>query len=88
MWIRMSLWTLYRRQNVWWFGSARSALWIFSGKYFEGSFTEEVTVEVKDIFEGGLKISEYEAKKKFIRIASADQGAIGEQSGIDRGVSD
>ena len=27
-----SLWTPQRRRNVWWFGGARSDLWVFSEK--------------------------------------------------------
>ena len=50
---------------------------------FEGSFTEEVTVEGNAIFEEGFKFSASEARKKFDSAASVDQGAIGEQSGSD-----
>ena len=48
---------------------------------FEGSFTEEGTVAVKYILEGGLKISDSEAREKFNSTALADRGAIGGQSG-------
>ena len=40
---------------------------------FEGSFTEEGTGAVKDIFEGGFKFVAYEAGKKFDSIASEVQ---------------
>ena len=43
---------------------------------FEGSLTEEVTGEGKDILEGGLKFSAYEAMKKFDITASEDRGEI------------
>ena len=33
-WTIRSLWTPYRRQNIWWVGSIRSDWWIFSEKYF------------------------------------------------------
>ena len=38
---------------------------------FEVSFTEEVTVSGKDIFEGGFKLSASEARKKFYSTDSA-----------------
>ena len=53
---------------------------------FEGSFTEEVTIAGNAIFEGVFKFAAPEARKKFDSTASADQGAIGEQSGSNRGV--
>ena len=40
IWIRRYLWNLYRRQNVWCVGTARSDWCIFSEKYFEFLFTE------------------------------------------------
>ena len=50
---------------------------------FEVSFTEEVTVSLKGAFEGELKCAASEARNKFDRTASADQGAIGERLGGD-----
>ena len=56
---------------------------------FKGSFTEKGTVSVKAIFEGGLKFSESEARKKFNSTASPeDKGDIGEWLGSDWGESD
>ena len=49
--------------------------------FFKGSFTEEVTVEGKAIFEGGFKFAGSEAINKFNITASADRRAIGEQLG-------
>ena len=46
----------------------------------EGSFAEELTVAGKYIFEGELKFAASEESKKFDSTASADWGAIGEQS--------
>ena len=40
----------------------------------EGSFTEEGTVAVKDVFEGEFNYAVSEAKKKFDNTASADRG--------------
>ena len=54
----------------------------------EGSFTEEVTGTGNAIFEGGLKFEASEARKKLDITDSADQVAIGEVLGRDRGVSD
>ena len=34
MWTRRYLWTSHRRQYIWWVGTAMSARWIFSEKYF------------------------------------------------------
>ena len=51
---------------------------------FEGSFTEEGTVSGKSIFEGGFKFTASEVRKKFNITASADWGAIWEQSGSER----
>ena len=48
---------------------------------FEGSFTEDGTVAVKVIFEGGFNFAAAEARKKFDSTASADRGAIGERLG-------
>ena len=39
------------------------------------------------IFEGGFKFAASEARKEFNSTASADWGAIGEQSGSDRGAN-
>ena len=44
---------------------------------FEGSFTEELMVAVKSIFERGFKFAASEAREKFDITASVDQGAIG-----------
>ena len=43
---------------------------------------------LKDIFEGGFKFETSEARENFDRTASADRGAIWEQLGSERGVSD
>ena len=83
MWTRRYLWTPQSRQNIWWVGDARSYRWIFSEKYFEGSFTEEVTGSVNDIFEGGLKFAASEASKKFDNPYSSDREEIYEQPGSD-----
>ena len=48
---------------------------------FEGSFTEEGTGAGKAIFEIGFKFAAYESRNKLDCTASADQGAVGEQSG-------
>ena len=56
------------------------------GNIFEGSFTEEGTRAVKDIFEGGFKFEASETRKKFNNITSADRGVIGEILGRDQGV--
>ena len=50
----------------------------------EGLFTEEVTVTVKDKFEGVFKFAASEARKRFNITTSADQGAIREWSGSER----
>ena len=55
---------------------------------FEVSFNEEGALPGKDIFEEGFKFAASEAKKKFDSTYLSDQGAIGERSGSDRGVSD
>ena len=59
-----------------------------SSGIFLGSFTEEVTKPGDAIFKGGLKFAFSEERKKFDSSASTDQGEIGEQLEIDRGVSD
>ena len=43
---------------------------------FEGSFTEEITLAGKAIFEGGFKFAHLEARKNFVSTASVDQGTI------------
>ena len=50
----------------------------------EGSFTEEGTVLVNYIFEGGFKLTASEERKKFDSIASEFWGVIGEKSGSNR----
>ena len=47
---------------------------------FEGSFTEEVTVEGNAVFEGGLKFVASGSNNNFNSTDSADQGVIGERS--------
>ena len=53
---------------------------------WENPFTAEGKVSGRAIFEGGFKFTTYEARNKFNSTGSANQGAIGEQSGSDRGV--
>ena len=53
----------------------------------EGSFTEEGTGARKAIFERGFKFAASEARKKFDITASEYRGAIGEQLGINQGLS-
>ena len=73
MWSRRSLWTPLIRKNVWWVRAERSALWIFSEKYFEDSFTEEGMESGNYIFEGGFKFVASESSKKFNSTALSGQ---------------
>ena len=50
------------------------------------SFTEEVTVSVKAIFEVVFKFAASEARNKFDIRASEERGEIGDQMGSDQGV--
>ena len=54
---------------------------------FEGSFTEEVTVSVKAVFEVVLKFEASEAGKNFDRTDSVYKEEIGERSGNDWGAN-
>ena len=45
----------------------------------EGSFTEELTVSGKAVFEGGFKFPASKARNKFTDTASSERGEIGEK---------
>ena len=55
---------------------------------FEVSFTEEITVSVKSIFEMGFKFSASEERNKLYSTESADRGEIGERLWSYWGASD
>ena len=61
--MRRSLCNTQRRENVWWVGLARSALWIFRGNIFDDSCTEEGLGAGEAIFEVGFKFAAYETRK-------------------------